>query len=263
MWPEISLQQTFGVELEFVVKTPLGHLDQRIEVEELMARLFVAGGFATNDIGALDSYDKWSIARDSSIRSKENEDEDPDPLMVYFGVEVKSRILPVNPASFSEIRQIVDILNKNFKIPKNKSTGLHVHIIDIREGPFHAVAQIEKIGNLSEFIDQVNPDDDRFFAYNFTHLKRKANSKQTVEFRQHAGTMDADRILAWADFTTGMVEYCHRIDPDRLMTLLLTFGANDEFSLLNLLQIIGKAHLIEHYKPRLVNRARPEILFRN
>ncbi|KAI9871413.1 MAG: hypothetical protein M1830_002939, partial [Pleopsidium flavum] len=199
MWPERSLQQTFGVELEFVVKTRLGHLDQRIEVEELMARLFVAGGFATNDIGALDSYDKWSIARDSSIRSKENEDEDPDPLMVYFGVEVKSRILPVNPASFSEIRQIVDILNANFRIPKNKSTGLHVHvgnrqrgfslrcqnlaeifnvfehqinslhsedrlentfctspskIIDIREGPFHAVAQIEKIGNLNEFIDQ-------------------------------------------------------------------------------------------------------------
>lgn len=74
--------------------------------------------------------------------------------------------------------------------------------------------------------------------------------------------MDADTILAWAEFTTGIVEYCHRIPPDKLMRLLLTFGTNDEFSLLNLLQIIGKAHLVEYYKPKLANRERPQIPFK-
>ncbi len=53
MCPDGPLQQTFGVELEFVVKVlPDGYLDQRTAVEEPMARLLLAGGFAVNDIGA-------------------------------------------------------------------------------------------------------------------------------------------------------------------------------------------------------------------
>jgi len=53
MCPDRPLQQTFGVELEFVVKVlPDGYLDQRTAVEEPMARLLLAGGFAVNDIGA-------------------------------------------------------------------------------------------------------------------------------------------------------------------------------------------------------------------
>lgn len=300
------LHQTFGVELEFVVKIPLKqHIDQRTGVEEPMARLLAAAGFAINDAGTLGSFDKWSIERDVSIKPEPNDNEGPDPRMIYFGVEVKSRILPVTQSSFLEIQQIVTIINTNFQILRNATTGLHVHVgngqrgfplrclrnlaeivivfehqihsvhvdhrldsswcappsrlFDPREGPFHAVVQIEKIRDHDSFIELMNPDSFRFVAYNFLNLKKTARSKQTIEFRQHEGTMDADSILAWAEFTTGIVEYCYNVPPDRLMTLLLTFATDEKFSILNLLQIIGKPHLIGHYRPILIHRERQEI----
>ncbi|MCJ1364347.1 hypothetical protein MMC16_003457 [Acarospora aff. strigata] len=307
MQPNEPLQQTFGVELEFVVGIlPEGHLDRRTAVEEPLEKLLVAGGFAVNDPES-GSYEKWTIAGDSSIKAWENEDDDPNPQMGYLGVELKSRILPVNHSSFQEVRQIVDIVTKNFKIMENRSTGLHIHvgngnrgysvrclqnlaeivtifehqihslhpedrlssfwcappskIFDCREDPFHAVAQIERIGSLMRFIDHMNQDSFRFVAYNFLNLRNVRNT-QTIEFRQHRGTMDADEIIAWAEFTTGIVEYCHGVPPDRFMRLLLTFGADSEFSLLDLLQVIGKAHLISYYKRRLFDRERPVNLFK-
>ena len=299
------LQQTFGVELEFVVRVlpQGGDLDQRTAVQDPIARLLIAGGFSVNDTRTSGSYERWSVERDGSIRPEESDDPDPDPRMAYFGVELKSRVLPLDQTSFEEIRQVVDIVNLNFRVVKNWTTGFHVHVgngnrgfplrclqnlaelvtifehqihslhpgdrienfhcqppsrsVYLHGNPFLAVSQIEMINDLEAFIDHMNPGDFRFMAYNFLNLQTP-QAIQTVEFRQHEGTMNTEEILAWVEFTTGVVSYCHRIPPDRLMTLMLTFGVDDSFSVLDLLRIIGKSHLIPYYRRKLVNRDRPQ-----
>lgn len=298
------LQQTFGVELEFVVKIPLPrggdfYFTQRTAVQEPMARQLAAGGFAVNEIGGNGSYDKWTIERDISIKPEDSEDD--DPRLTYFGVELKSRVLPVNRASFDEVNAVVDIVNLNFQTVGNLTTGLHVHHgigngfslrclknlaqlttlfehqihslhpdhrvdnwfcsppstnTNLQGGPFHVMMQIEKIKTLGAFIDHMNPDANRFAAYNFMNLQT-SRGIQTVEFRQHRGTMDTSEILAWIELTAGIVSYCHSVPLDRLMTLILIFGVDDALSILDLLRVIGKTRLISYYRKRLVERQRP------
>ena len=273
MLPEGPLQQTFGVEVEFVVKIlPQGEdFSQRTAVQEPMARLLTAAGFTVNEVGTRGTYEKWTVERDGSIKPEDSEDDDPNPRMAYFGVELKSRVLPVNAISFDEIGQVMDIVKLNFQTVKNWTTGLHVHVgngnrgfslrclknlaelvtlfehqinslhpydrienffcappsrsVYIHGGPFHALAQIERLEDLESFIDHMNPGDLRFTAYNFLNLLTP-RAIQTVEFRQHQGTMDTTEILAWVELTTGMVSYCHSIPPDQFMTLILTFGVD-------------------------------------
>lgn len=300
--PDSPLQQTFGVELEFAVKILLqpGGFSQRTAVHEPMARILTAGGFPVNAIGSRRLYQKWSVEGDVSINPERSEDDDPNPRAVYFGVELKSRVLPVNRASFDEICQVVDIVNLNFQIVRNLTTGCHVHVgnegrgfslrclknlaelVTLFEhqiesihsddrienffcaslslnntpgGPFDALAKIEQIEDMGTFLEHMNPGEHRFLAYNFLNL-RAPRDIQTVEFRQHRGTMDTTEILAWVEFTTGLVSYCHSIPPDQLMTLMLTFGTDHSFSILDLLRVIGKTRLISYYRRRLVDRDR-------
>lgn len=300
--PDCPLQQTFGVEFEFVMKIPLqrGDFNQRTAVQEPMARLLTAGGFPVNAIGSRRLYKKWSVEGDVSINPESSEDDDPNPIGVYFGVELKSRVLPVNQTSFDEICQVVDIVDLHFQIVRNLTTGFHVHcgngnrgfslrclknlaeLVTLFEhqiqsihsddrienffcaslslnntpgGPFHALAQIEKIEDMGTFLEHMNPGEHRFLAYNFLNLQSPRDI-QTVEFRQHRGTMDTTEILAWVELTTGLVSYCHSVPPDQLMTLMLTFGTDHSFSVLDLLRVIGKTRLISYYRRRLVDRDR-------
>ncbi len=307
MLPDGPLQQTFGVELEFVVKVlPQSedfHFNHHTVVQQPMANLLTAGGFAVNEIGTRGSYEKWSIERDVSIKPDQSEDD--DPKLACFGVELKSRVLPVHRKSYEEICNVVDIVNLNFQVVGNLTTGLHVHVGNGNRGfslrclknlaqlvtlfehqihslhpdhriinffcdppssnsnsqgdPFHRMMQIEEIEDREAFIEHMNPDNRRFTAYNFMNLEAP-RCIQTVEFRQHKGTMDPVEILAWVDFTTGIVSYCHNIPPDQLMALILTFGVDESFSILDLLRVIGKSRLISYYRKRLVNRQRPRLL---
>lgn len=306
MLPDGPLQQTFGVEFEFVVKIPRPqnvdfYFTQRTAVQEPMARRLMEGGFAVNEIGTHGSYEKWTIERDVSIKPEDCEDD--DPKLVYFGVELKSRILPVNRSSLDEIFQVVDIVNLNFQTAVNLTTGLHVHVgngnrgfplrclkklallvtlfehqihsvhpddrtdnffcdppsgnLRLQGDPFRVLMQIEGAKDLESFIELMNPDEHRYTAYNFLNLHPLGGTR-TVEFRQHKGTMDISDILAWIELTTGIVSYCHSIPSDQLMTLILTFGVDHSFSVLDLLRVIGKTHLISHYRKGLVDRRRPD-----
>lgn len=59
---------------------------------------------------------------------------------------------------------------------------------------------------------------DRNRAYNIANLKvvdgkldSGPNTKGTIEFRQHRGTLEANEIIAWVEVTTNMIRFAHKI----------------------------------------------------
>ena len=59
-------------------------------------------------------------------------------------------------------------------------------------------------------------------AYNFTGFSDRysTSSKATLEFRQHAGTLDGDAVVNWVEVCHGIVDYIQHISPvemDRLV----------------------------------------------
>jgi hypothetical protein len=51
------------------------------------------------------------------------------------------------------------------------------------------------------------------------------STKPTIEFRQHEGTMETDRVLSYVDFVTKMVSYCQNHNWDELKTHIGTDGS--------------------------------------
>ncbi|KAI4131341.1 MAG: hypothetical protein LQ347_003032 [Umbilicaria vellea] len=130
------------------------------------------------------------------------------------------------------------------------------------DGPF-AVAEALQFDDRNT-IPLFNPMNDRYVAYNLTNLADPAvGSKRTIEFRQHQGSVNAGQIVAWAEFVTALVSYCHSISPERFMRLILRFGTDRDFSVLHLMQIIGKPHLVQFYQGKLYRRERPPVALPN
>lgn len=134
--------------------------------------------------------------------------------------------------------------------------------LNISKGPFAAAGAIQMDDRQTVVV--MNPGNDRSMAYNFTNLADPSSgSKRTIEFRQHQGSVNAGQIVAWAEFVTALVSYCHSIPPERFLKLMLTFATDKDFSVLHLMQIIGKPHLVDFYRDKLVRRQRPKIALPN
>lgn len=123
--------------------------------------------------------------------------------------------------------------------------------------PFQAAEALQEDEGQAVYL--MNGNWGRNAAYNFTNLVDPAGLKKTIEFRQHTGSMDVQQVLAWAEFVTGLVSYCHLIPPERYTQLILRFGTDKGFNVLMLMQIIGKPHLIDYYRDKLVTRKRRKI----
>ena len=131
--------------------------------------------------------------------------------------------------------------------------------------------RIEQCCTRDDLFDLMNPHGLKQDAYNFMNLDprksyrdhlgvdQRGPLKTTVEFRQHAGTMDAEEVCAWAEVTTGLIQWCHHIPSGALLRMLLTFGTHPSFGTLELLRVIGKPHVATWYgEPgRLYQRPRP------
>lgn len=59
----------------------------------------------------------------------------------------------------------------------------------------------------------------RYGAYNLSGLCRP-NGLKTVEFRQHEGTLDGERVVLWAAFCVALIELAGRVDVRNLRTYL-------------------------------------------
>ncbi|KAI1363609.1 hypothetical protein F5Y08DRAFT_354248 [Xylaria arbuscula] len=153
-------QQTFGVELEFivfyttsgivvpmdnierygpVVEIPLPPIptgrswgdDTSPDTEDLRVRQKVADAISSagfkaetpEKAKAVDSYDTWRVIRDGSLSIAR----DYGPLK-STGVEITSPVFSDSETAFNEIRAVVAVINKSFRTAVPPTCGFHVHV---------------------------------------------------------------------------------------------------------------------------------------
>ena len=128
------------------------------------------------------------------------------------------------------------------------------------QNPFEKMLCIEEVDDLEAFLEVMNPGMSRAFAYNFQNLDPwEESGSKTIEFRQHMGTVDAAQITAWIEFVTGLVNFSHEVSSAQHIAICMTRVTDDKFSILDLLKLIGKKHLVEYYWDKLYMRQRPDI----
>ena len=118
---------------------------------------------------------------------------------------------------------------------------------------------IARLQDIPSFIDFMNPPPyDRNQAYNFMQLHpERVDGLKTIEFRQHAGCLEGERVVAWIELATGIVRFAHCV-PLVNVTSLLAYNANRaRFDLLKLLDTLGLSHLRDFYASRLESELRP------
>lgn len=88
---------------------------------------------------------------------------------------------------------------------------------------------------------------------------RPRSHKRTIEFRGHEGTLDSERIVNWINVCVGLVEFADTIDPDELDKFLWShIDYADEFTVIDLLRVIGRPAEAEFYAKRFEEH--PELL---
>ena len=114
---------------------------------------------------------------------------------------------------------------------------------------------VEKCATIDALVDLLNPGAYKSHAYNLANLDTRrgppSTLKQTVEFRQHAGSVDTEEVCAWAEAVTGLVQWCHHVPSGILVPLLLDAEEQPGLGLLEVLKVIGKEHLCGFYRGRI------------
>lgn len=113
---------------------------------------------------------------------------------------------------------------------------------------FWSLSRLERVARIhAGDIDTVNqlvrlmcPNDARL-AYNFMPLfqTNQQASLGTIEFRAHAGSVDAERVVAWAQLVTGLMYYAHSAPTCDQMALIQTHAHDETFDVFHLIQSIG------------------------
>ncbi|MCJ1384521.1 hypothetical protein MMC17_007638 [Xylographa soralifera] len=135
-----------------------------------------------------------------------------------------------------------------------------------REGPVISLAVLDEqktFGNLQSTFAY-----DRYNAYNFKNLldpdsypSYATKRKQTIEFRQHAGSLDADTICNWIEFVCALIKYSFRADHRENLVFLMNHlrdFPNTAHSIEDLMKKIGVPHLFAWYRDnnRISDRGR-------
>ena len=150
------------------------------------------------------------------------------------GQEIVSPILK-GKQGLNSLRMVCDSLNA-IDAKVNKSTGLHIHFDASKISDSHFVQIFKNYQKLESVIDSFMPVSRRAqnnvycrsiqgLNYNTCTTKsdiirvngtryRKVNaesylSHKTVEFRQHSGTTDYDKIANWINFLRKLIQYSY------------------------------------------------------
>lgn len=206
--------ETFGVEIECIVKK-----------ESILKWAYIAGlNVRYEDYNHSDSGTYWRFVPDSSVEdrygSKTNAIECVTPPLA-------------SETGFEALKTCCDMLNFS-SATVNKTCGLHVHIGMDGMSNEAFVAVFKNYQYLEDLIDSFMPFsrrgnnntyamsikdirlddckdpedimdrlDDRYFKVNPWSSERHG----TIEFRQHSGTTDYQKISAWVRFCAGLVSW--------------------------------------------------------
>lgn len=206
---------TFGVEIELVGLTTR-------QAAQVLVR---AGISAQAEDYNHQTRAHWKVVHDGSLGTE---------FQDGATAEVVSPIL--NVTDFEQLRKVMNTL-KDAGARVNATCGTHVHI-----GGFDLSA--DKVARAAKFwtycqhmtdklvapsrrnnprwakrlneeelnaIERGRYDLDRYRAFNVTPINRI----QTIEFRQHQGTLNATKLWAWADYCQAITNYAQ--DSERLV----------------------------------------------
>lgn len=166
-----------------------------------------------------DNNNYYKIVSDSSIQGTN-------------GQEVVSPILK-GKTGLNSLKSVCDSLN-TIGAKVNKSTGLHIHFDASKISDDHFVQIFKNYQKLESVIDTFMPQSRRAYNNRFcmsiqgvdydscdtksdviranNTRYRKVNAEsylrhKTVEFRQHSGTTDYDKISKWINFLRKLIQY--------------------------------------------------------
>jgi hypothetical protein len=311
---DAPLEITFGVEIECMlefsdatfVQLTGGDPPKDIIWQMVFAAVYdelTEGGVHVKDPGEhseqREDYARWSLKRDESIEFKSededhphgNEEDEEDENHMYNGsahlvtMEIISRMLRRGSDAAEEIRKVIALVSKQFKMSVNPKMGLHVHVgcgsgelpletvkkfavlvlsvgkhldtlhptrIDneywngiqdiIHDGflrwlkPAERVNAIYSCADKAKLVWMMSPNGMRHYAYNFASL----DDKHTIEFRQHAGSVDPINFQCWAMVATKLVEFAHEISREDLEIFTASANSDPSFTVFNILLIIWR-----------------------
>jgi len=120
-----------------------------------------------------------------------------------------------------------------------------------------AVARIYAMQSVGELVEWLAKRD-HYHAYKLENLldgkEGKAGTKKTVEFRQHEGTLNGERVVAWARAVVALVDFARNVDTAAITALLIQELAVQEtkpeggLNLVELLELIGERKTAEFYR---------------
>ena len=105
----------------------------------------------------------------------------------------------------------------------------------------------------------MNPEKSTYHALNFQHIPTGSTSKTkltpiqsgTIEFRQHEGTLDPNECSAWVQLVAGLVRTAHIANIFSKLPRWGKAAERRDFTYNNLLEKIGKPHLVPFYSTRI------------
>ncbi|KAI9800211.1 MAG: hypothetical protein M1825_004195 [Sarcosagium campestre] len=113
-------------------------------------------------------------------------------------------------------------------------------------------SEIASYTSLPRFISRMTAGS-RFDAYNFENLTRQDRDVKTVEFRQHEGTMEAPRILAWIQFCAGLIKYSQSVSLSRITEICIGHANDPEFDIASFMELVGLQSVAPYYLDHLLS----------
>ncbi|MCJ1318894.1 hypothetical protein MMC15_004226 [Xylographa vitiligo] len=114
---------------------------------------------------------------------------------------------------------------------------------------------VEECQSFEELRTLMNPELTKKYAYNFGNLSlTEYLPKMTIEFRQHEGVVDPERITNWAKFVTGLVNFSHAVSTAQHVWLWMTYSRDQTYTVLDLMKAIGRGDLVSYYRSQLYLR---------
>lgn len=117
--------------------------------------------------------------------------------------------------------------------------------------PSEKLKTIDVLGSISDFVQLFNMTEelpDSSTAYNLANLQY--GDKHTIEFRQHAGTLDPIAVTKWIELVTGLVTLCHTTPYPAFNTLLQEHINDPRFTIAKLLHALNLHEVAEFYRLR-------------
>ena len=244
-WFYATDNRTFGVEVEFM-------LTDEWDERDLADHMSAEGINVTYEAYTHRTTPQWKIVTDASLRGAGR------------GLELVSPILKGKQGR-EELMQVMAVLN-TAPVKINKSCGLHIHLgaenLRMKDLRTLFVHYYDHERLIDEMLPVSRREDNNIYCRStgdITNILRQARTVRgalnmanrdfgiryrklnlmsyerhgTVEFRQHSGTTEATKILAWLDFAMAMVRIARYVEDDKI-TMLEAYDHSDLFDRLEL-----------------------------